>query len=111
MPKITESALEQTEKPITNIMEAELTKLAISHSFTPVFVCGVNRKINTGNFENIDIYAGITLPLDTDPWDVEAIKEAVAEAAELGFALTSTETGDRYSLIKEMQKQGRNPKP
>jgi hypothetical protein len=28
----------------------------ITISANPVFICGVNRKINIGNFENIDVY-------------------------------------------------------
>ena len=109
MPNINENALEQTRKPLAEAMEAELGKTAIS--FTPTFVCGVNRKINTGNYENIDVYAGVTLPIDADPNDIEDLKQAVMQAAELAFAITSEETGKRYQLIKDMQKGGRPAKP
>lgn len=110
MPKINETAEEQSQVPMVDALNRQLAAIAISHSFTPTFVCGVNRKINTGNFENIDVYAGITLPVDADPTDIEDIKAAVTEIAQLAFALTSEETGSRYALIKEAQKGGRPAK-
>lgn len=70
----------------------------------PMMVLGVNRKVNTGNFENIDVYAGVGIPVMTFPHeDLEAFKEAVLEAADLGFSMTSRATYDRYAQIKEMQ--------
>ena len=109
MPNINENALEQTRKPLADAMEAELNRVAVTH--IPMFVCGVNRKINTGNYENIDIYAGISIPVDANPGDIADFKAAIMQAAELGFALTSEETGSRYQLIKDMQKGGRPAKP
>lgn len=76
----------------------------ITVSTNPVFFCGVNRKINIGNFENIDVYAGISIPLtDIDPSDREALSEAVKQAAADGFGIVSRETGERYSTIKDSQ--------
>lgn len=103
MPKITKNAHEEsTGSPIDQVvsnMPAE-----ISFSSNPIFICGVNRKINIGNFENVDVYAGITIPLvNIDPSDKEALSEAVKEAAAYGFSLVSKETGERYTLIKESQ--------
>jgi hypothetical protein len=103
MPKISKSAFEQsTDSPIdqvVNLMSQEITV-----STNPVFICGVNRKINIGNFENIDVYAGITIPLtDIDPLDRDALAEAVKSAAADGFSIVSRETGERYSMIKESQ--------
>lgn len=102
MPKISQNAFEQsTGSPVSEIVSSSPT-LALSTS--PVFVCGVNRKINIGNFENIDIYAGVSLPLgDVSLEDKEALTQAIEEAAAYGFSLVSKETGDRYSLIKESQ--------
>lgn len=71
----------------------------------PTMIVGCNRKINTGNFENIDIYAGITIPVLSLPTDLEAFKEAAEAAADLGFAIVSQETAQRYQLIKEMSKK------
>ncbi len=76
----------------------------ISISTNPVFICGVNRKINIGNFENIDVYAGVTIPLvGLDPSDRESLAEAVKQAAADGFSMVSRETGERYMIIKESQ--------
>jgi len=103
MPKINKSAHEQSsDSPIDNLIT--LTAGEVSVSTNPVFICGVNRKINIGNFENVDVYAGICLPINnTSLDDKEALRAAVQEAAAYGFSLVSKETGDRYSLIKEAQ--------
>lgn len=102
MPKITPNAMEQSiGSPIEQAVNT-LSELTTSQS--PVFICGVNRKINIGNFENIDIYAGLTLPLSgVSVEDKAALQEAIEEAAAYGFGLVSKETGERYLLIKESQ--------
>lgn len=102
MPKVSQNAFEQsTGSPIS---EAVSSNPSMTISSTPVLVCGVNRKVNIGNFENIDIYAGISLPLGgVSIEDKEALAKAIEEAAAYGFSLVSKETGDRYSLIKEAQ--------
>jgi len=103
MPKINKSAHEQSsDSPLDSVVS--LTGAEISVSTNPVLICGVNRKVNIGNFENIDVYAGICLPINTASLeDKEALREAIQEAAAYGFALVSKETGDRYSLIKDSQ--------
>lgn len=105
MPKINQTAEEQSLTPIPTAVES--TVQTIVNTTTPILICGVNRKVNIGNFENIDVYSAITLPLGVDPADIESLKAAIVEAAELGFSLTSQETGLRYSAIKDMQKSGR----
>lgn len=104
MPKITKTAQEQstTDSPIDQVVNLMAQEISISTN--PVFICGVNRKINIGNFENIDVYAGITLPLgDVSLDNKEDLRNAIEEAAAYGFSLVSKETGDRYLLIKESQ--------
>jgi hypothetical protein len=104
MPKITKTAHEQStvDSPIDQVVNLMTQEISISTN--PVFICGVNRKINIGNFENIDVYAGITLPLgDVSLDDKEALQKAIEEAAAYGFSLASKETGERYTLIKESQ--------
>lgn len=107
MPKINKTAQEQsTDSPLDQIVGLSTGEIAFSSS--PIFICGVNRKVNIGNFENVDIYAGITLPLNNVSLeDKESLEEAVREAAAYGFSLISKETGDRYSLIKESQQQNK----
>lgn len=104
MPKVNKSAQEESHNPL------EETALAAIKGMIPypVMVVGVNRKVNTGNFENLDVYGGIALPIMAFPHeDLETFKKAVVDAAELGFAMVSKETGDRYQLIKDMQSGGR----
>jgi tRNA U54 and U55 pseudouridine synthase Pus10 len=56
MPKISKTAQEQsTDSPIEQVVNLMAQEISISTN--PVFICGVNRKINIGNFENIDVYA------------------------------------------------------
>jgi hypothetical protein len=73
----------------------------------PMVLCGVQRKINTGNFENIDVYCAVSIPLFCLPDDAETFFAAVRAAAELGFTLSSQETGERYNVVKNMQREGR----
>jgi hypothetical protein len=102
MPKITQTAQEQSvNSPIDQFVS---NNPEITVSTNPVFICGVNRKVNIGNFENIDIYAAISIPLSEGSFlDQEALTSLVSEAAAYGFNLVSKETGERYSLIKESQ--------
>lgn len=103
MPKIVPSAFEQSDSlSIEKVVEILSNEITVSSN--PVFICGVNRKINIGNFENIDVYAGITLPLpNVSLEDKDALQAMVEEAAAYGFGLVSKETGERYLLIKESQ--------
>jgi hypothetical protein len=103
MPKISRNAHEETNgSPIDQVVSNVAAEISLSSD--PIFICGVNRKINIGNFENVDVYAGITIPLlNINPQDKEALNEAVKEAAAYGFSLVSRETGERYTLIKESQ--------
>ena len=102
MPKINKNSQEQS----TNVLE-EMAENAIRGMIPfPMVVCGVNRKVNTGNFENIDVYCGVAVPVTEFPQDdIELFKSAITEAADLGFGIVSKETGDKYTKIKETQSQ------
>jgi hypothetical protein len=64
--------------------------------------CSVARKINTGDYENIDVMCSVTLPIDIqDVVDMDDLKSVIEDVAEEGFEMTSKETGARYKLIKE----------
>ncbi len=107
MPKINEGPLEQAQG-LSDIVEEHMkTVLLVT---CPTLICGVSRKVNTGNFENIDVMSAMSLPIVCDPGDIEDLKQKVSEAAEKAFELMSGETGQRYSYIKELQKGGRPPK-
>lgn len=77
----------------------------ISVTGTPMVIAGVNRKINIGNYEGIDVYCGVTFPVDKindEPYMEKLIsdtKTAIAEA----FSVVSTETFERYQLVKGAQ--------
>lgn len=103
MPKISKTAMEQSiDSPIDQVVNILSSEVSVSTN--PVFICGVNRKINIGNFENIDVYAGVTLPLhDVSLEDKEELTKALEDAAAYGFSLVSKETGERYQLIKDSQ--------
>lgn len=104
MPKISKTALEQSMDSYLDQVVNILSNEIVSASPTPIFICGVNRKINIGNFENIDVYAGITLPLNGVSYeDKETLEQAIRDAATYAFSLMAKETGERYILIKESQ--------
>jgi len=105
MPKITESATEQSVSPAMDAVVSTHQKLTVKTE--PVLTVAVGRKINTGNFENVDVLVCLTVGMEgADPKNVEAFSEAVKEAAAQTFALASRETAERYNIIKEAQ-QGR----
>ena len=106
MSRISDNGQDQSTTPIPTVVEGQAQ--VILHTGTPMLFAGVNRKVNIGNFENIDCYCAVSVPIMLLPdQDLEAFKQAVAEAAELGFQLASRETALRYSKIKESQKGGR----
>lgn len=99
MPKVNKTAQEESTNSLEQ-MSIEAVKGIIPY---PVMISGVNRKVNTGNFENIDVYSGIAIPIMLLPSEgLDAFKEAALEASELGFALTSSQTAAKYTAIKEM---------
>lgn len=102
MPKVPTERMEEGVNPQGLFSLEELKKHA---SFSvPTFIACVNRKVNTGNFENIDVLSGITIPIFALPQEnPEAFLEAVKDAAELAFKIASGETGERYGTIKEFQ--------
>jgi len=111
MVSLNKNATDLTNDNMVNHQVETLKEVNI-HATSPVFICGVNRRLNVGNFEHVDIYAGVSLPLvGLLPEDIDTLKKAIEDAAELGFGIASTETGKRYSDLKELQKGGRPTKP
>jgi hypothetical protein len=102
MPKINESPAEQSFNPIMDSAVATHQKVTVTTD--PVLTVAVGRKVNIGNFENIDIFACLTVPLSgVGASDIDALSEAVKKSAAEAFSLVSRETGERYSLIKDTQ--------
>jgi hypothetical protein len=105
MPKISESATEQSVSPMMDAVVSNHQRITVKTE--PVLTVAVGRKINTGNFENVDVLVCLTVSMgNVDPQNAEVFSNAVKEAAAQTFALASRETADRYNAIKEAQ-QGR----
>jgi hypothetical protein len=104
MPKVTKSAIEESENHLANQGNETLNKnVSTTH---PTVVCGVSRKVNIGNFENIDIYAGLSIPVEALPSDFDdfdGFSTHVKDVIDKGFALASKEVSDRYHYIKDLQ--------
>jgi len=106
MPKINPGTVEQSVNQILETTVATHQKIVTTTE--PVLTVAVGRKVNIGNFENVDLFACLTTSISgVSPSDKEAFSEAIKEAASYAFSLVSKETGERYTLIKEAQ-QGKN---
>jgi hypothetical protein len=102
MPKINESIDEQSVNPVMDAVISTHQRVVVTTE--PVLTVAVGRKVNIGNFENVDIMACLTVPMNgVDPSNGEDFSNAIKEAAAEAFSLVSRETGERYQLIKESQ--------
>jgi len=102
MPKINESIVEQSMNPVMDSVISTHQRVVVTTE--PVLTVAVGRKVNIGNFENVDIMACLTVPMNgVDPSNSEDFSNAIKEAASEAFSLVSRETGERYQLIKESQ--------
>lgn len=67
----------------------------------PKVICGVQRKINIGQFESIDVYCAASIPVMVDDiTDLEELETKLTAAMEHLIYITSKETADKYNLIK-----------
>jgi hypothetical protein len=102
MTKINESIVEQSVNPVMDAVISTHQRVVVTTE--PVLTVAVGRKVNIGNFENVDIMACLTVPMNgVDPSNGEDFSNAIKEAAAEAFSLVSRETGERYQLIKESQ--------
>ena len=102
MPKITESITEQSVNPVMDSVLATHQRVVVTTE--PILTVAVGRKVNIGNFENVDIMACLTVPMvGVSPLDSINFTNAIKEAAAEAFSHVSRETGERYQLIKESQ--------
>jgi hypothetical protein len=102
MPKINESIVEQSVNPVMDAVVSAHQRIVVTTE--PVLTVAVGRKVNIGNFENVDIMACLTVPMTgVDPTSSDNFSNAIKEAAAEAFSLVSRETGERYQLIKESQ--------
>jgi len=100
VPRVTRSA-EEENLPVAETVHQGLLQIM----GVPQYFAGVGRKANVGNYETIDVYSAIAIPMGVTVGDLdrESLRLIAAEAATLGFEIVSSETWARYSLIKEMQ--------
>lgn len=99
------------EKADGSPVESAVRKILPDLVSAPIFIAGVNRKLNLGNFENLDIFSAITIPMPmVDLSNIEELKEVARDTAALAFEIVARETGDRWRELKELQRQGRPPK-
>ncbi len=100
MPTKNKNANEQTTNNFNDETNEVLTKAIVNNS---VYVsCGVNRRVNLGNFEHLDIYAGVAMPIDAD---VEQITNDISDAIAQAMRIASLETNERYQAIKQAQSE------
>ena len=67
----------------------------------PTIITGVQRKVNIGNFETVDVYCALALPVDVQmPLGSEELREVLSEVVAEGFRTASIETGSRYTEVK-----------
>lgn len=103
MPRVNKNAEEQATESLGERIEPMLSNLVVTTS--PIFICGVNRRIGLAHFEHIDVYAGVALPLPGESVEqVRSLQEAVEAAATLGFNMCSKETYQRYDMMVQAQK-------
>jgi len=104
MGKITSSAIDKTEEDsLTGRLADVLANVSLTTE--PVVVCGVQRKANLGNFETLDVYCAVVLPVSVKDSMDDVLRQAIAETTEIGFDIASRETGIRYQLIKASAKE------
>lgn len=101
MPKVSRTAHEQDIAGPFSGLDQYLQSMPVLH-------VGVNRKANIGNFENIDIYSAISLPLkDVDGETIDELRKIIEAVAEFGFDMMSELTAQKYETIKGLQSGGR----
>lgn len=87
--------------PIGETIERLVTNIAVTTD--PVVIVGVNRKVNIGNYENIDVYTGLALPLPGASVErMDQLRALVEEMVEEGIKIAAGETYKRYASIKEL---------
>lgn len=103
MPRINQNGLEENTEGLDEKLKEHLASMVITT--VPVFVAGVNRRVGLANYEHIDIYAGLALPMtDVSLENMPELTAAIEKAAEVAFNNVSRETYERYKLLVDAQK-------
>lgn len=89
------------ESPIAETIERVVSQISVTTD--PVVIVGVNRKVNIGNYENIDVYTGLALPVPGASVErMEELRGLVELIADEGIKIAAGETYKRYAAIKEL---------
>jgi len=82
-----------------------IMNLANEHKNATV-TCGVQRKVNIGDFESIDVYCAATIPVELDdPKDKAELEEKLTAAMEDLIYIASKETAEKYQVIKNQSRR------
>lgn len=97
MTKLSSNAVDKVNESLETKLEPVINQISITTQ--PVVICGVQRKANIGNYENIDVYVAVALPIVlSEGAELDTIiREKIDEVCKIA----SEETYDRYKLIKE----------
>jgi hypothetical protein len=79
----------------------------------PTISCSVYRKINLGNYENLDVGATLVVPVDVaNPLDLAAVQEKAVETMRDNLRVLSTEIKEIVDTVKNRREVtgGDNPK-
>lgn len=99
MAKMNTNASDQS-KSLDDHMAEVMSSMVVTTQ--PVMVTGVQRKVNIGNFETIDIYCAVALPVVVaDQLNMQELVDKLGEVAQVGFHITSSETLSRYKVVKD----------
>lgn len=99
MAKLSTNASDES-KSLDDHMTEVMSSLVVTTQ--PVVVCGVQRKANIGNYETIDIYCAVAIPVTVaDQLDLGELTESLSDVAKAGFHFASSETLTRYKIVKE----------
>lgn len=89
------------KSPIAETIERVAANLSVTTD--PVVIVGVNRKVNIGNYENIDVYTGLALPVPGASVErMDQLREMVEQVADEGIKIAAGETYKRYVSIKAL---------
>lgn len=93
--------------PTKNKALTEVTMESIANGSStdvPIVQCAVNRRVNLGGYEHIDLLGSLKVPVgcDMEEWH-DKITVSISEV----FKVVSKEVNDRYQMIKDAQGNSR----
>ena len=106
MPNKNKNAAELT---VDNRAEVNEDAVALAQKLgVPIVSGGVNRRMNLGNYEHLDIFNALTMPAGAD---IEEWRDDILSTINDVMSVVSQETNRRVQIVKEAQNDGRPSKP